>query len=599
MSDAAIGYVDGSRLRLALLAGGARLMRYREQLNQINVFPVADSDTGTNMAGTLTAVVRRLTARRERSLAVVSRMAAEAAIQGARGNSGAILAQFFVGLAQGIGDQAAVTGEDFAAAADRAVRHAMSAISSPKEGTILTVLRSWGAALREATGRHRDLYRSFSEALAAANAALKETTHLLPALRKAKVVDAGALGFVRMIEGVHRLMIHGPKEVEENSLPESSPDLFVEHGAVTEAPTFRYCTECLLTGLSVEPSALTPMIDELGDSIVVVGTRALARVHIHTDHPGNVFQRLARNGTLTEHKVDDMVKQYHIARRSPGRVGFVVDSACDAPQELLDRPDVAIVPLTVAFGEQLFLDKVGISPEGFYEELRRKDVIWPKTAQPSVGAFSRNYEFAGRHFAQLLSLNLSGALSGTIDSARAARKTVGKPVSIVDSRGVSVGIGLILRRLLEAADQGAEVEELRRLGEEAAAKLSTLVVAPSVEAMVRGGRVSSFSGTIARALGICPFVTLDKSGKAKAVGLTLSFEAGIKKLLRTLQKRVAGPTEFAVAHVDNEGDALRIKEAIETRFDVAKEIFIRDASPVLAAHTGPGTVGVMFLPARP
>ncbi|MFW5843821.1 MAG: DAK2 domain-containing protein, partial [Spirochaetota bacterium] len=92
MSDAAIGYVDGSRLRLALLAGGARLMRYREQLNQINVFPVADSDTGTNMAGTLTAVVRRLTARRERSLAVVSRMAAEAAIQGARGNSGAILA---------------------------------------------------------------------------------------------------------------------------------------------------------------------------------------------------------------------------------------------------------------------------------------------------------------------------------------------------------------------------------------------------------------------------------------------------------------------------------------------------------------------------
>ncbi len=599
MGDVAIGYVDGSRLRLALIAGGTRLIRYREQLNQINVFPVADSDTGSNMAGTVAAVVRRLKTSKERSLAAVSRMTAEAAIQGARGNSGAILAQFFVGLSAEIGDRASVTGEAFARAADGAVKYAVSAISAPREGTILTVLRSWGTTLREGTRLHRDLYRSFAEALSAANQALKETTALLPALRKANVVDAGALGFVRMIEGVHRLMIHGPKEVEDSGLPEDTPEFHLDHGDATEAPRYRYCTEGLLTELAVAPSELTAVIEEFGDSVVVVGTRDLARVHIHTDTPGNVFQRLARNATLTEHKVDDMKKQYDVARQVHGRVGFVVDSACDAPQELLDRPDVAIVPLTVSFGDQVFLDKVGLSPEGFYEELRREDAIWPKTAQPSVGEFSRSFEFIGRHFPAVLSLNLAAALSGTIDSARTAEKSVDGSVSVVDSRGVSVGIGLILRRLVEAADQGADLEELRRLAEEAAENVSTLVVAPSVEAMVKGGRVSSFSGMIARALGICPFVTLDDEGKAKAIGLSLSFEAGIRKLLSSLEKRVTGPTEFAVAHVDNRETALRVKEAIEARFEVSKEIFIRDASPVLAAHTGPGTVGVMFLPALP
>lgn len=599
MSDLAIGYVNGSRLRLALVAGGTRLMRYREQLNQINVFPVADSDTGTNMAGTIAAVVRKLKSSKERSLAKVSKMAAEAAIQGARGNSGAILAQFFVGLAGELGDQASVTGEAFAAAAERAVKHAVSAISSPKEGTILTVLRSWGSALREATQRHRDLFHSFADSLAAANTALKQTTQLLPALRKANVVDAGALGFVRMIEGVHRLMIHGKKEAEESSIGEEAPELEMDHADATEEPSFRYCTECLLSTLSVEPGELTNEINDLGDSIVVVGNRELARVHIHTDHPGVLFQRLARRGVLTEHKVDDMIKQYLVSHRNDSRIGFIVDSACDAPQELLDRPDVAIVPLTVAFGDQLFLDKIGLSPEGFYEELDRPDVVWPKTAQPSVGEFSRNYEFIGRHFGEVVSLHLSGALSGTVDAARIAQSAAESSVSIIDSRGVSVGIGLILRRLLSAADRGATADELKRMGEAAADELGTLVVAPSVEAMVRGGRVSSFTGLVAKALGICPFVTLDKRGAAKPIGVSLSFEAGVRKLLRKLKRRVTQKTEFAIAHVDNYATALHIKQEIERQFDVAHDIFIRDASPVLGAHTGPGTVAVMFLPSRP
>ncbi len=597
MDNVAIGYVNGTRLRQALVAGGRRLIRYRDQLNQINVFPVADSDTGSNMAGTIASVVRRLKTSQERSLSAVSRIAAEAAIMGARGNSGAILAQFFVGLSREIGDRASVTGEAFAAAAERAVKHAVSAISTPREGTILTVLRSWGSTLKEATIRHRDLFFSFAESLKAAHYSLTQTTDLLPALKKANVVDAGALGFVRMVEGVYRLMLHGRTEVEDQELLDDAPRLNLEHDDATEEPTYRYCTECLLTQLTLTSDQLSASVADLGDSLVLVGNQDLARVHIHTDDPGELFHRLARVGTLTEHKVDDMVKQYQVGRRANNRIGFIVDSACDAPRPLLDRPDVAIVPLTVSFGEQVYLDKIGLTPEGFYSELRRPDVVWPTTAQPSVGEFVRNFEFVGRHFERIVSLNLSGALSGTVDAALSATMMSDQSADVIDSRGVSVGIGLILRRLVAAADAGASAEKVRELGAPAAAELTTLVIAPSVEAMVRGGRVSNLTGLVAGALGICPFVTLDDSGAAKPIGVSLSFEAGVRKLLRTLGRRVSGPTEFAVAHVDNLETARFLKAELEERFEVVDNVFVCDASPVLGAHTGPGTVAIMFLPA--
>ncbi|MDZ7794617.1 MAG: DAK2 domain-containing protein [Spirochaetia bacterium] len=197
-----ITYLDGPRLKRALIAAGRRVQIYREQLNSINVFPVADSDTGTNMGSTLTAMTRGIIDSSDSSLAAVSRSAADYALSGARGNSGTILSQFFYGLTKGIEDRSRINTRAFSEIVRRAVDYTYEALSEPVEGTILTVLRVWSEKLVETSKKTADFAQLFTESLSYAKEALLDTRRRLPSLRKAKVVDAGALGFVYMIEGI-------------------------------------------------------------------------------------------------------------------------------------------------------------------------------------------------------------------------------------------------------------------------------------------------------------------------------------------------------------------------------------------------------------
>jgi uncharacterized protein len=283
-----IQYVDGVRLRRALVAGCDYVQRQRAELNRINVFPVPDGDTGTNLALTASAVADRMRASRSRDAGEVAREAADAAILGARGNCGMILSHFLLGFAESIGNRPRLHAPDFADALHNAAEHVYAALEKPVEGTIITVMRDVAVAARAAGVR--DFVELIEVLLTRAKESLEQTPDLLPQLKAAGVVDAGAKGFVHLMEGVVGY-VHG------------DPFMALEHAPVfdavapavanveypVESERYRFCTEALVRGGAL-PSAdsVRGILREQGDSLIVIRGADVLKVHIHTDAPDDV-----------------------------------------------------------------------------------------------------------------------------------------------------------------------------------------------------------------------------------------------------------------------------------------------------------------------
>jgi len=596
-----IRYLDGIRLKRALIAGSRRVLRFRDQLNKINVFPVADSDTGTNMAGTLRAMIDGIGGSSEQDVSVVSRMAADSALMGARGNSGTILSQFFYGIAEGIGNRARINTRAFSRIVRRAVDHTYEALSEPVEGTILTVLRDWSDRLDDVSRKTSDFAQLFSESLEHAKTSLRETRKKLPSLRKAKVVDAGALGIVHLIEGIVNFIEKGRiREVEQGV----GLELIEEPAAagIEDTVGYRFCTECMIDaagmGRVIDHAALRSRLEKTGDSLIVAGSCERTKIHVHTDDPEEVFRIAGEYGILSQQKVDDMEKQYRAAHAADTETALVVDSACDLPEEILEKCFVHMVPVRVIFGEQSYLDKAALSPARFYELLRSWTDTPGTTSQPATGDFEKTFAFLTAHYKSVVYLGLSEALSGTVASARSAlvRIKAKEAVRIIDSKNVTVGAGLIARRAVEWIEAGRPVEAIAAGIEDLVARTRLLITIPSLDALIRSGRLGKTKGLIAELLKLRPLLTIDGQGKVVKAAMVRGAETGKARIIEMIRSRLGegGKSDFAVAHVDNREIAVWFRKRIEEHFSTDRDIFILDASPALATHTGFGTAAVAY-----
>ncbi|MFW6387817.1 MAG: DegV family protein [bacterium] len=597
-----ITYLDGVRLKRALIAGTRGIEQYKDQLNTINVFPVADSDTGTNMSGTMRALAAGIASSSERTLAAISRRAADSALTGARGNSGTILSQFFYGITHGIQDQKRLTTRSFSRVVRNAVDYTYDALSEPLEGTILTVLRAWADTLEELSAKTDDFARLFSESLDGAKEALQNTRTMLPSLRKARVVDAGALGFVHLIEGIVRFIERGKiREVEQGADPEldETPEL----GELDEDITFRYCTECIIEGSNIDHAALRVSLSSLGDSLIVAGSPQRAKMHIHTDDPEEAFRIAESWGTLSEQKADDMKKQYGAAHTPHLDVALVVDSSCDLPAEYLDKSFVHMVPVKVIFGDDSYVDKVALTPEHYYDMLRTRTDVIPSTSQPAPGEFEKVFSFLTGHFREVIYLGLSGALSGTLESARNGSERLRRRenVHIFDTRMATVGSALIARRVIEAIERGERFEQIRTMIPGLVARTRLLLTLPSLDALLRSGRLGRARGMVARLLGLRPILTLDAEGRVVKAAMVRGAQAGREKLIELVRTRLGDgvETDFAIGHVQARDTAEWFRGQIERYFRPARDVFVQDASPALATHTGFGTIALAYIEPAP
>ncbi len=366
--------------------------------------------------------------------ATLSRSLADQAIGGARGNSGAILAQFFCGFAEGLPDAPRVETRGFGQAVVQAAESAYSAIARPVEGTILTVIRDWARHVAARAAEVRDFDILLPESLKAARVSLENTPKQMKALQKAGVVDAGAQAFVYLLEGIVKYVREAARFAPPPVAPEEVRAAVFDR--TPEAILFRYCTEALLEGDAIDRDGLRREVALLGDSVVLAGGASRVRLHVHTNEPEKLFAVAARFADVAQTKVEDMRAQHEsrFDQNRAARVGVVTDSTCDLPATMLEDFGVGVVPVRVYFGSENYLDKVTISPSEFYARFAVTDEA-PKTSQPPPADFTQVYENVAAHAGSIVSVHLSGGLSGTYQAATVGARSVEKTrIRHVDSR---------------------------------------------------------------------------------------------------------------------------------------------------------------------
>jgi len=585
-----IKYLDGRRLYLAFLAGGQAVIKDFAYLNKINVYPVPDGDTGTNLASTMKAIAEQ--ARPSRSAKDSLNSIAEAALTGARGNSGLIFAQYIYGLSRELGSDLRISAVRFGESVKNAVRYAYSSTARPQEGTILTLIREWAEEIYQSRHRFSDFLELLHLSLDRAKQVLQETPKRLPALKKAGVVDAGAKGFVDFIEGVVNFIYHGSlKDVLNQEMPE------IEFGEAPHQPKedipFRYCTEALLTGDNLDFNRIKEIVVKAGESAITGGSETRVRFHVHTNEPEKLFEALKSLGTIVQPKVEDMKLQSEISFRPKSRIALVVDSSCDLPVSLLEENQVVVIPLLLNIKDHVFLDKLTISPERIYKMLAEEEIM-PGSAQPSPKTIENWFSFLSSHYDSILVLTISSALSGFYNLVKAvAEKFPEKKIRIVDSRHISGSSGLIVERLLENWSDSQDVDELARQAEELVAKTEILVDIKTLKYLAKGGRVSPMKGLLAKLLNIKPIITINKLGQAVPCRQSFSRRQNFKKILKMIRKKQAAHPvhSFSIVHTGNRPRAEAYAREIEliTGRPVS---FIEEASPVVGVHNGLGAVGV-------
>lgn len=312
--------LDGNILRDAIISAANNLSNNRKRVDDLNVFPVPDGDTGTNMSMTLSNAVRELEKTQNATAGEVAKINASALLRGARGNSGVITSLLFRGFSKGIAKDEFVTAQNLAAAFKLGVEAAYKAVMKPTEGTILTVARVASEKAEEALNAGSDEIGVFEAAIGGAKVALENTPELLPALKKAGVVDAGGQGFVLILEGMLSVfkgngIIASANNSEEKSEP-AEQNLSAAGSFETEI-TFTYCTEFIVNRSAdcpKKPEELRAYLESIGDCVVVVDDEEIIKVHVHTDHPGNAIENGLTFGQLVHLKIENMRDQHERAK---------------------------------------------------------------------------------------------------------------------------------------------------------------------------------------------------------------------------------------------------------------------------------------------
>jgi len=588
--------INGKFLYYAFIAGGNQILQNQTELNRINVFPVNDKDTGTNLASTVRSVIDNI--RPHKSYKTTVSSIADAAIIGARGNSGVIFAQFLHGLSRETKNAPGITFSEFTESVKRSIPYMYEAISNPVEGTMLTVIKEWSDFLSRKNEVVHDMKKVMIESFEVLEKSLAETTVKLKALNKSGFVDAGAKGFVLFIKGIIDFIKN--RDIR-NLAVDSHENISLVHSEemTSEEITHRFCTEAILKNVSIGKSELQGMLGNNGVSVVVAGSESICRIHIHTNHPADLFHQLKDIGTITYQKVDDMVRQQDTVLKRKWNIALVTDSTCDLSQELIDLYQIHVVPVNINIGVNHYLDKVTIQPHQFYDMLE-SNAESPKTSLINEQVFTNLYSHLASHYDAIIALHLSGQFSGTYSNSVKAgeriKKEFNKPVFVIDSKGISGTLGLLVLKTARRIETEEGVESIVKSVENDLPNAKVFVSVRDLKYLIKSGRVSRPKGLIAGVLGLNPVISIDENGKTYLFGKTFSQQASLKKIYSHIEKISRGKTiwNYILLHAHNPEGA---KIAGEKMMGIiGKEpVSVLDISPAIGIHAGKGAIAIALL----
>ncbi|EMY9857166.1 DAK2 domain-containing protein [Clostridioides difficile] len=307
-----IQYIDGKRLREMFISGANNLQNNKELVDKLNVFPVPDGDTGTNMSLTISYALKELAKVENDNISDIGKALSKGSLMGARGNSGVILSQIIRGIAKSIEGKSKLSTEDLAKAFKNGSDTAYKAVIKPIEGTILTVVRESGEFAIKTAKKEKDVVKFLSMLVKESNSSLERTPDLLKNLKEAGVVDSGGKGLVLIYEGM-LASIKGDnieiKNVDLDTNISTSMD-FAKSTTSTDDIKYCYCTEFILESSKVEDTKIRDIMMAYGDSLAVVGDDGVIKVHVHTNDPGNVLQEALKYGQLLTIKIENMKLQH-------------------------------------------------------------------------------------------------------------------------------------------------------------------------------------------------------------------------------------------------------------------------------------------------
>jgi DegV family protein with EDD domain len=510
-----------------------------------------------------------------------------------------MLAHFLLGFAEVMEGKDQATVQEIAAGFRRGAERLYASLDDPREGTILTVAREAALSAERAAADSPDVSVFMTRLLQEGERALARTPELMAALKDAGVVDAGGMGFVRMIEGVVRYIAGDPILPASASVYTGEYSVPAAHVEVAAERDFQFCTEVMVRGPQLPPAnEVRAQVRIFGGSVQVVVAADILKVHVHTDTPEAVFTYAARWGTVEATKAEDMRAQHRkLAHGDRRPVAIVVDSTVDLPDAVLDRHHITMVPLQVMFGDETFKDRVELRPDEFYRRMRLTPKVIPTTTQPTPGEFVRVLREARGLADEVVAILVASKLSGTYQSGVTAARSAGiDHVELVDSGTASLGLGMLALRGAELAEsgwRGVEIaEELRRVRRQSGG----MITVDRFENLLRSGRVTRGKALIAGMLDVKPILGLDVEGAVVPLDRVRGKRNLVPRVLGLLDKLLTPrpkAVRFGIAHAEAPEQAERLRDALVAAYQ-PRDCFVSLATGVLGTHVGLGAWAVFY-----
>ena len=537
--------ITGDIFKNAVISGANNISNNRVQVDELNVFPVPDGDTGTNMSLTIGNAAKELNVADSESVAEISKITAGALLRGARGNSGVILSLIFRGFSKGFKDCETADGAELVEALKKGTKSAYGAVMKPTEGTILTVVREATEAAENALKLGKtDFVEVFEIAVEAAKDALAKTPEILPVLKKAGVVDAGGAGLLKIFEGMLSVFKNGAV-IENNEAADSAPVTKTASSAAAEWEgeiTFTYCTEFIVKkeeGKKDDALTLRTYLETIGDCVVVVDDDSIIKVHVHTDNPGKALQKGLENGSLINMKIENMREQHEEAKRN-AKIESTVQSDDDGSYTPV-KPEKDYGFVAIAAGEGI---------QGLFTDLGADHIVsGGQTMNPSTDDILRAVELTPAKTVFVLPNNKNIIMAAEQTVRLSTRKVV-----VLQTKSIPMGISAMLM-----FDPDADAETNADNMQSAADAVGTGMITFAARDSDYEGHSIKQGEILALENGKLAFVEQDA-------------EKAVVKLTKSLFKKESQFVTLIYGEDVSEEAAMKAKEALEAKLPAEAEV---------------------------
>lgn len=581
-----------------LKLGAKKIIENEETINKLNIFPVSDHDTGTNIA----SLMRFLFAEEfvYDNFSQLFTQIADVSLIGASGNSGIIFSSFFSGLA--INEELrsnSLSINDFIKCMHLGVDNAYQSVSNPVEGTILSVMKAWVKALDEYQAKADDYLSLLTMAVPKVEEALYQTQQQLAILRENHIVDAGAFAFVLLLQGMHEGLQSKPDiDAIKNHDVDFSTHIKMPDHFHDKQSQFRYCFESTLL-TQTDASPITPRLEALGDSLVTTKSPHYLKIHLHTDRPLAATEEILKVGPIRSQKVDDIQLQYEVTNHPKHPIALVIDSSADLPQAFIEEHQIHVVPIQVRIGQSTFLDRLTINLKSLYDAVYN-DKARVSTSIPSPESVNRMLHFLADHYNSIICLTISEKVSGFFELlSQQAKKIPKKRISVVNSKTLSAAQGLLAMKAAEWIGSKLSHEEIVTKLEEATKHTTMFAAINNFKTVVQSGRAPQAVGSIANLLHFKPVITVDDNGKPALAAAAIGDRMSEKKLIRLVKQAAAkhSHASIAISHTKAPEKAQKMAGLIYEATGI-KSLYILETSCALGVHAGDGCIGIGIISNR-